>query len=133
MPAGADSFSNALRMGVEVFHALKEILKSKKLSTGVGDEGGFAPALASNTAALDLLMEAIETAGYRPGDDVALALDIAASEFAEDERPLSPAPRERGASTPTRWSAATRRSSNAIPSSRSRTASARTTGRAGRC
>ncbi len=84
VPAGADSFSNALRMGVEVFHVLKEILKSKKLSTGVGDEGGFAPALPSNTAALDLLMEAIETAGYRPGDDVALALDIAASEFAED-------------------------------------------------
>jgi enolase 1/2/3 len=84
VPAGADSFSNALRMGVEVFHVLKEILKSKKLSTGVGDEGGFAPALSSNTAALDLLMEAIETAGYRPGDDVALALDIAASEFAED-------------------------------------------------
>jgi enolase len=83
-PAGADSFSNALRMGVEVFHALKELLKSKKLSTGVGDEGGFAPALGSNTAALDLLMEAIETAGYRPGEDVSLALDIAASEFAED-------------------------------------------------
>jgi len=84
VPAGADSFSNALRMGVEVFHALKELLRSKKLSTGVGDEGGFAPALGSNTAALDLLMEAIENAGYRPGDDVALALDVAASEFAED-------------------------------------------------
>jgi enolase len=84
VPAGADSFSNALRMGVEIFHALKELLKSKKLSTGVGDEGGFAPALGSNTAALDLLMEAVENAGYRPGDDVALALDVAASEFAED-------------------------------------------------
>jgi enolase len=84
VPAGADSFGTALRMGVEVFHALKALLKSKKLSTGVGDEGGFAPALGSNTAALDLLMEAIEGAGYRPGDDVALALDIAASEFAED-------------------------------------------------
>jgi enolase len=84
VPAGADSFSNALRMGVEVFHALKELLKSKKLGTGVGDEGGFAPALGSNTAALDLLMQAIENAGYRPGDDVALALDVAASEFAED-------------------------------------------------
>jgi enolase len=84
VPAGADSFSNALRMGVEVFHALKELLKSKKLSTGVGDEGGFAPALASNTAALDLLMEAVEAAGYRPGDDVSLALDVAASEFAEE-------------------------------------------------
>jgi len=84
VPAGADSFSNALRMGVEVFHALKDLLKSKKLGTGVGDEGGFAPALGSNTAALDLLMQAIENAGYRPGDDVALALDVAASEFAED-------------------------------------------------
>jgi enolase len=84
VPAGADSFSNGLRMGVEVFHALKELLKGKKLSTGVGDEGGFAPALSSNTAALDLLMEAIEAAGYRPGDDVSLALDIAASEFAEE-------------------------------------------------
>jgi enolase len=84
VPAGADSFSNALRMGVEVFHALKELLKGRKLSTGVGDEGGFAPALPSNTAALDLLMDAIEAAGYRPGDDVALALDIAASEFAEE-------------------------------------------------
>jgi enolase len=83
VPAGADSFGNALRMGVEVFHTLKELLKSKKLSTGVGDEGGFAPELPSNTAALDLLMDAIEAAGYRPGDDVALALDIAASEFAE--------------------------------------------------
>jgi enolase len=82
---GAHADNNvALRMGVEVFHALKELLKGKKLSTGVGDEGGFAPALGSNTAALDLLMEAIEGAGYRPGDDVALALDIAASEFAED-------------------------------------------------
>jgi enolase len=83
-PAGADSFSNALRMGVEVFHALKDLLKAKKLSTLVGDEGGFAPALSSNTAALDLLMDAIEAAGYRPGDDVALALDVAASEFAEE-------------------------------------------------
>jgi len=83
VPAGADSFGNALRMGVEVFHALKDLLKSKKLGTGVGDEGGFAPALGSNTAALDLLMQAIENAGYRPGDDVSLALDVAASEFAE--------------------------------------------------
>jgi enolase len=84
VPAGADSFGNGLRMGVEVFHALKELLKSKNLSTGVGDEGGFAPALGSNTAALDLLMEAIEATGYRPGDDVSLALDVAASEFAEE-------------------------------------------------
>src|SRR5438128_10361740 len=84
VPAGDDSFGNAIRMAVEGFHALKETLKEKKLGTGVGDEGGFAPALGSNTAALDLLMQAIENAGYRPGDDVSLALDVAASEFAED-------------------------------------------------
>ena len=84
VPAGADSFGNALRMAVEVFHALKETLKEKKLGTGLGDEGGFAPAIGSNTAALDFLMQAIERAGYRPGDDIALALDVAASEFAQD-------------------------------------------------
>jgi enolase len=84
VPAGADSFGNSIRMGVEIFHALREGLKDKKLGTGLGDEGGFAPALGSNTAALDFLMQAIERAGYRPGDDVSLALDVAASEFAED-------------------------------------------------
>jgi enolase len=84
VPAGADSFGNAIRMAVEVFHALREALKEKKLGTGLGDEGGFAPALGSNTAALDFLMQAIERAGYRPGDDIALALDVAASEFAQD-------------------------------------------------
>ena len=83
VPAGADRFSTALRMGAECFHVLREILKSKGLSTGVGDEGGFAPDLGSNTAALDLFMQAIERAGYRPGDDVFIALDVAASEFAE--------------------------------------------------
>ncbi len=83
VPAGADNFSNALRMGVEVFHSLKELLRDKGLATGVGDEGGFAPDLPSNTAALDLFMQAIERAGYRPGEDVMLALDVAASEFAE--------------------------------------------------
>ncbi len=83
VPAGAENFSTALRMGVECFHALRELLKEKGLSTGVGDEGGFAPALGSNTAALDLFMQAIERAGYRPGADVFLALDVAASEFAE--------------------------------------------------
>jgi enolase len=83
VPAGADGFSSALRMGAEIFHALKELLREKSLATGVGDEGGFAPALGSNTEALDLLMIAIERAGYRPGEDVSLALDVAASEFAE--------------------------------------------------
>ncbi|MGH7314523.1 MAG: phosphopyruvate hydratase [Candidatus Rokuibacteriota bacterium] len=83
VPAGAENFSTALRMGVECFHVLKDLLKDKGLSTGVGDEGGFAPALGSNTAALDLFLQAIERAGYRPGEDVLIALDVAASEFAE--------------------------------------------------
>ncbi len=83
VPAGAESFGTALRMGVEVFHTLHGLLKDKGLATGVGDEGGFAPNLPSNTAALDLFMQAIERAGYRPGEDIFLALDVAASEFAE--------------------------------------------------
>src|SRR5262249_9369544 len=85
-PAGAGSFSEALRMGVEIFHTLKRLLKDKGLSTGVGDEGGFAPALGSNEAALDFLMRAIDRAGYRAGDEVWLALDLAASEFGERGR-----------------------------------------------
>ncbi|HEY7648089.1 MAG TPA: phosphopyruvate hydratase [Methylomirabilota bacterium] len=83
VPAGAENFSTSLRMGVECFHALRDLLKEKKLGTGVGDEGGFAPALGSNTAALEFFMQAIERAGYRPGEDVFIALDVAASEFAE--------------------------------------------------
>ena len=86
VPAGAGSFSEALRMGVEIFHTLRKLLKDKGLSTGVGDEGGFAPALGSNEAALDFLLRAIERAGYRPGDEVWLALDAAASEFHENGR-----------------------------------------------
>jgi len=86
VPAGAGSFSEALRMGVEIFHTLKKLLKDKGLSTGVGDEGGFAPALGSNEAALDFLLRAIERAGYRPGDEVWLALDAAATEFHENGR-----------------------------------------------
>ena len=82
-PVGFDRFAEALRAGVEVFHALKEILKSKGLSTGVGDEGGFAPDIASAREALDLLVEAIGKAGYRAGLDVSIALDPAASEFFE--------------------------------------------------
>ncbi|MEW5783512.1 MAG: phosphopyruvate hydratase [Bacillota bacterium] len=81
VPAGAPDFAGALRMGVEVFHHLKKILGSRGLSTAVGDEGGFAPNLESNAAALDLIVEAIGTAGYRPGEDVYLALDVAATEF----------------------------------------------------
>ncbi|MCX5693901.1 MAG: phosphopyruvate hydratase, partial [Candidatus Omnitrophica bacterium] len=84
MPHGAATFSEALRMATEVFHKLKSILKSKKLSTSVGDEGGFAPNLSSNEEALGLIIEAIKSAGYIPGKDVSLALDCAASSFYKD-------------------------------------------------
>ncbi|MDN3293129.1 phosphopyruvate hydratase [Streptomyces ficellus] len=83
-PVGAESFSEALRWGTEVYHTLKKVLKEKGLSTGLGDEGGFAPNLESNRAALDLILEAIKQAGYAPGKDIALALDVAASEFYKD-------------------------------------------------
>ncbi|MBA1835248.1 phosphopyruvate hydratase [Corynebacterium wankanglinii] len=83
-PIGAETFTEALRMGTEVYHALKSVLKSKNLSTGLGDEGGFAPSVGSTKEALDLIVEAIEKAGYKLGDDVALALDVASSEFFED-------------------------------------------------
>jgi enolase len=84
VPVGAADFSQALRMGAETFHHLKKLLAEKGLSTGVGDEGGFAPNLASNAQALDVLLLAIERAGLRPGEDMALALDVAASEFYAD-------------------------------------------------
>jgi enolase len=81
VPAGADSFKEALRMGTEVFHTLKGILKDKGYSTGVGDEGGFAPQIKSTKESLDTLMVAIEKAGYKPGEDILLAIDVAASEL----------------------------------------------------
>ncbi|HET7467812.1 MAG TPA: phosphopyruvate hydratase [Candidatus Dormibacteraeota bacterium] len=84
-PVGAASYNEALRAVAEVYHALKGVLKKRKLATGVGDEGGFAPSLASNEEALKLIVEAIGVAGYRPGDDVAIALDPAASEFFEGQ------------------------------------------------
>jgi enolase len=83
-PISADSFPDALRMGVEVFHHLKKVLASQGLSTAVGDEGGFAPMLPSNEAALEAVMAAIQSAGFQPGDDVVIALDVAASEFYAD-------------------------------------------------
>jgi enolase len=83
-PIGAPTFAEALRYGAEVYHALKSVLKSKGLATGLGDEGGFAPNLESNRAALDLIVEAIRQAGFTPGVDIALALDVAASEFHND-------------------------------------------------
>jgi enolase len=84
MPVGANSFSEGLRMGTEIFHALKKVLHGQGKSTGVGDEGGFAPDLATNEEALDVILTAIEQAGYRAGDDVVLALDVAASELHRD-------------------------------------------------
>ncbi|KAM9865787.1 Enolase [Leucobacter aridicollis] len=84
VPLGAESFSEGLRWGVEVYHALKSLLNEKGLSTGLGDEGGFAPNLENNAAALDLIVEAIKRAGLEPGKDVAVALDVASSEFYEN-------------------------------------------------
>lgn len=84
MPVGADSFKEALRWGAEVFASLSKVLKERNLLSGVGDEGGYAPNLGSNQEALDLLIEAIEKAGYKPGEQVALAMDVASSEFYKD-------------------------------------------------
>src|SRR4051794_14550207 len=81
MPVGAESFRHGLRIGTEIFHSLKDVLKSKGLNTAVGDEGGFAPNLSSNEEALATIMEAIENAGYKPGEEVLLAMDVASSEF----------------------------------------------------
>ena len=86
VPHGAPSFAEALRMGVEVFHHLKAILKKRKMATSVGDEGGFAPDLASSEEALDVIMDAIKAAGYKPGAQISLALDVAASEFHEGKK-----------------------------------------------
>jgi enolase len=89
MPLGSPSFREALRAGAEVFHTLRGILKQRKFSTSVGDEGGFAPNLTSNEQPLELILEAIEKAGYKPGRDICIALDPAASEFWDDQAPRS--------------------------------------------
>lgn len=88
MPLGADLFSEGLRMGVEVFHHLKTVLKSKGYSTNVGDEGGFAPNIKSNEEAIEIVLKAIESAGYKPGIDIMIAMDAAASEFYKEEEKL---------------------------------------------
>ena len=127
-PVGADSFREALRWGAEVYHALKSVLKTKKLATGLGDEGGFAPDLPGTRAALDLIAEAVEKTGYTLGRDIALALDVAATEFYADGiysyegKKLSAA--ELSAVYDERWSTSTRWC-------RSRTRWPRTTGTAG--
>jgi enolase len=86
IPVGAESFSEALRWGVEVFHALKAVLKKRSYNTAVGDEGGFAPSLKANVEAIELILQAIQNAGFRPGQDVAIALDPATSEFYDSEK-----------------------------------------------
>jgi enolase len=88
MPIGADMFGDALRMGVEVFHHLKDVLKKNGYSTNVGDEGGFAPNIKSNEEAIETVLKAIEVAGYRPGIDIVIAMDAAASEFYDEETKL---------------------------------------------
>lgn len=88
MPVGAEKFSDALQMGTEVFHHLKAVLKSKGQSTNVGDEGGFAPNLGSNEEAIEVVLEAIEKAGYKPGEDIYIALDAAASEFYNKDKKI---------------------------------------------
>jgi enolase len=88
MPFGASSFSDGLRMGVEIFHHLKNVLKSKGYSTNVGDEGGFAPNIKSNEEAIETVLQAIEKAGYKPGHDVYIAMDAASSEFYDAEKGL---------------------------------------------
>ncbi|MFW6386696.1 MAG: phosphopyruvate hydratase [Bacillota bacterium] len=90
MPTGAETFAQALQMGAEVYHNLKEVLRGKGLGTGVGDEGGFAPDLSSNEEAIEVIVEAIEAAGYVPGDDIDLALDVAATELYEDGKYVLP-------------------------------------------
>lgn len=102
MPVAFDSFSDGLRCGVEIFHALKKVLSDKGKSTAVGDEGGFAPDLASNEEAVEVVLTAIESAGYRPGEDVVLAIDAAATEFYEDGEYVF------------RWSTAERRDAKAM-------------------
>lgn len=88
VPLGADTFSEGLRMGVEIFHNLKKVLKSKNYSTNVGDEGGFAPNIKSNHEAIEIVLQSIESAGYRPGDQVMIAMDAAASEFYNEEQAI---------------------------------------------
>lgn len=88
MPVGAPSFKEALRMGAEIFHNLKAVLKGKGLNTAVGDEGGFAPDLKTNEGAIQVIIEAIEKAGYKPGEDVCIALDVAASEFYDESKKM---------------------------------------------
>ena len=133
MPIGAPTFSEALRWGVEVFHALKAALKKHGYSTSVGDEGGFAPSCKSNEEAIQIVLEAISAAGYKPGEQVAIALDPAASEFYD--KPSGKyifKKSDKSAHTSSEMTAYLRSGSRNIPSSPSKTASPRMTGQAGK-
>ena len=150
MPVGFPSFSEGVRCGAEIFHALRSILKGRGLSTGVGDEGGFAPSLKSNREALEVVLEAIGKAGAKAGDNVFIALDVAASEFwalrltrvrkqtrvrsgqapkgdTNSRNPVSRRAIQRA------WSISTSTGAGNTRSSRSKTAAPNRTGKAGRC
>ena len=131
VPLGAKSFAEALRCGAEVFHNLKAVLKGKGLNTAVGDEGGFAPNLKSNEEAIEVILTAIEKAGYKPGTDVFLALDVASTEFFKDGIYTLENDSSNPRRPPSRWSSSSSAGPSSTRSSRSRTAAPRTTGRAG--
>ena len=136
MPVGFPTFSEGLRCGAEIFHALRSILKSRGLSTGVGDEGGFAPSLKSNKEALEVVLEAIGKAGAKAGDNVFIALDVAASEFWAADSSAGRYEFKKSGEPPRdsrRWSSSTSTGAANIRSSRSKTAAPNRTGKAGRC
>ena len=132
MPVGAPSFAEALRWGVEVFHTLKAVLKKRGYNTAVGDEGGFAPSLKSNVEAIEVVLEAIQQAGYKPGDDIAIALDPAASEFLPGRQVRFQEIRQVRPSHPRTWRASGRSGRTNIRSSPSKTALPKTIGKAGK-
>jgi enolase len=133
MPVGAERFSDALRWAAETFHTLKGVLKKKGYNTAVGDEGGFAPSLKSNAEAIELILEAIELAGYKPGEQIAIALDPASSEFYDKEKNKYVFKKsDKRELTSEEMVTSTTTGSASTPSSRSKTAWPRTTGRAGR-
>ena len=132
MPVGAESFSEALRWGVEVFHTLKGVLKKRGYNTAVGDEGGFAPSVKSNVEGIEVVLEAITQAGYKPGEQIAIALDPAASEFYQDGKYVFKKSDKSAKSSDEMVALLGEVGEQTIPSSPWKTACQRTTGMAGR-